>query len=473
MTEAECALARRNLFCFSVALFRASGKQWVRNWHQEVICRALGRVAAGLTRRLIINIPPRYSKTELAVVNFIAWSMGNFPDSEFIHASYSKRLATNNAYHTRALMMSEAYQAVFPDVKLKDDSKAKDEFRTEQGGIVYATGAEGTITGYGAGKVRGGFGGAVIIDDPTKAGEAMSDVKRQNVIDWYQSTVESRCNSPETPIIVIMQRLHEDDLSGWLLHGGTGENWDHLCIPAINDDGEPLWPAKHDLHALQRMESADPYNFSGQYMQTPTPKGGGMFKTEWITRYREAPVERDIVRIVQSWDTAYKAAQINDPSACTTWAETKDGYYLLHAFVKRMEYPELKRMAKTLADEWKPDALLIEDKASGQSLIQELRGETRHSVIAIHPENDKETRANAVTSMFEAGRVIFPYDAPWLDSIESELSTFPLGRHDDQVDSVTQALKYMHDRTAALPIAIYANHQAINRNTGGLRHGFI
>ncbi|MDX8384070.1 MAG: hypothetical protein R8M45_08310, partial [Ghiorsea sp.] len=209
--------------------------------------------------------------TEIAVVNFMAWSMGLFPDSEFIHASYSKRLATNNAYKTRALMMSEAYQAVFPHVALKDDSKAKDEFRTTQGGIVYATGADGTITGYGAGKVRHGFGGALIIDDAHKANQAKSDVMLQNVIDWYQSTIESRLNSKETPIIVIMQRLHENDLSGWLLAGGTGEDWEHLCIPAINDDGEPLWAHKHDLTTLNRMMNADPYMFAGQYMQTPTP----------------------------------------------------------------------------------------------------------------------------------------------------------------------------------------------------------
>ncbi|MDX8383813.1 MAG: phage terminase large subunit, partial [Ghiorsea sp.] len=382
--------------------------------------------------------------------------------SEFIHASYSKRLATNNAYKTRALMMSEAYQAVFSHVTLKDDSKAKDEFRTTQGGIVYATGADGTITGYGAGKVRHGFGGALIIDDAHKANQAKSDVMLQNVIDWYQSTIESRLNSKETPIIVIMQRLHENDLSGWLLAGGTGEDWEHLCIPAINDDGEPLWAHKHDLTTLNRMMNADPYMFAGQYMQTPTPKDGGMFKKPWLSRYSERPAKRDTIRIVQSWDTAYKAAQINDPSCCTTWAETADGYYLLHNHTERMEYPKLKASAKALADEWQPDALLIEDKASGQSLIQELKGETSHPIIAIKPDGDKESRANAVTSLFEAGRVHFPHDAPWLKALEAELFMFPLGKHDDQVDSVSQALRYMKDKSGdMLPMAGFAAQSSI------------
>jgi len=455
-----------DLLMFSEAMFELTGKQWRYNWHQKAICDALERVVLGHTRRLIINVPPRFGKTELAVVNFIAWSMGLFPDAEFIHASYSKRLATNNAYNTRALMMSEPYQALFPDVKLCDDSKARDEFRTDKGGVVYATGAMGTITGYGAGKKRDGFGGVIIIDDIQKASTAKSDVERQNVIDWYQSTLASRCNSRETPIIVIGQRLHEDDLPGWLLDGGTGEDWEHLCIPAISDEGEPLWAGHLPLTDLQTMEQADPYTFAGQYMQTPTPKEGGMFKAHWIGSYHDTPDERAKIRIVQSWDTAYKANQINDPSACTTWMETKDGYYLLHAFVKRMEYPELKQQAKILADEWEPDALVIEDKASGQSLIQELQAETRHPVIGIKPDADKETRANAVTSLFEAGRVLFPYDAPWLKALLSELFMFPLGRHDDQVDSVTQALRYMKEKTNTLPLAVHVKPKSIYSQGG-------
>lgn len=430
------------LFCRS--MFELDGKKWLYNWHQKSICDALEKVVIGKTKRLIINIPPRYSKTEISVVNFIAWSMGLFPDSEFIHASYSKRLATNNAYKARALMISESYQAAFPDIKLKGDSKAKDEFRTTQDGVVYATGAEGTITGYGAGKVRNGFGGAIIIDDPHKAGEALSETRRQNVIEWYQTTIESRCNNSETPIIVIMQRLHENDLSGWLLDGGSGEEWEHLCLPVISEQEEALWPEKHSIEKLRKMEKTDAYGFAGQYMQRPAPKGGGMFKKHWWQRYSEPPAE--FIRIVQSWDTAQKAKDHNDPSVCTTWGETDKGYYLLHVHRERMEYPDLKRAAKSLAEGWNPDAILIEDKSSGSSLIQDLQNETVLPVIPIEPVGDKVTRASVATPIIESGRVFIPSVAAWLPDYESEFALFPNVKHDDQVDSSTQFLSWI--RTA-------------------------
>ena len=429
------------LFCKS--MFALEGKTWLDNWHQKAICDALEKVAIGKTKRLIINIPPRYSKTEISVINFMAWSMGLFPDSEFIHASYSKRLATNNAYKTRALMMSDAYQAVFPNMKLKDDSKAKDEFRTEQGGIVYATGADGTITGYGAGKVRDGFAGAIVIDDPNKAGEAMSDVRRQNVIDWYQSTMESRCNNANTPIIVIMQRLHEEDLSGWLLDGGSGEKWEHLCIPAISKDGEALWSAKHSIEKLHKMEATDPYGFAGQYMQTPTPKGGGMVKKEWFRRYDSYPHD---CRMIQSWDTAQKSAQLNDPSVCTTWGITDTGYYLIDVQVIRAQYPELKRAAILLAEKYNPDTILIEDKSSGTSLIQDLRNDTLLPILSIIPCVDKVTRLSTCTSLIESGNVYLPNKAAWLYDFEGEVVVFPKGRHDDQVDSMTQFLNWQREQ---------------------------
>jgi predicted phage terminase large subunit-like protein len=432
-----------DLLRFTRYCFERGNKQFYLNWHHKVMAQALMSVFIGHTKRLIINVPPRYTKTELAVISFMAWAIGIKPDCQFIHASYSKRLATNNAYNCRALVVSEGYREIFPHVQLKDDSKAKDEWRTTEGGIIYAAGSDGTITGYGAGNLREGFGGAVIIDDPHKAGEAESDVMRQGVIDWFQTTIESRLNSPETPIIVIMQRLHQEDLSGWLLDGGNGEHWEHIKIPVIDDDNQPLWPFKHDLAALERMKNANPYIFAGQYLQEPSPKEGGMIKLEWIKRFNTKPVEK--IRIIQSWDTAYKAKQINDPSACTTWLQTHSGYYLLESYSLRGEYPAVKRAIKSKAEQYKPDAVLIEDKSSGQSLIQELKGATI-PIIAVKPEADKETRLNAVSSMFEAGQVFFPESAPWLPDFEAELFLFPMGKHDDQVDSTSQALSWMREK---------------------------
>jgi len=252
MTPNEIADCRTDLLTFTRSMFRArKGGDMIENWHQQAICSALERVVIGDSSRLVITIPPRSGKTELAVINFIAWSMGNFPDSEFIHASYSKRLATNNTWNARAVMQHERFAEIFGAPEFRGDSNAKDEFRTEAGGIVYATGAEGTITGYGAGRMRQDFGGAIVIDDPHKAGEGASETMRKNVIDWFTTTMESRKNRPDTPIIVIMQRLHEDDLAGYLLSGGNGEEWEHLNIPAIDDAGESFWPVQFPVDDLR------------------------------------------------------------------------------------------------------------------------------------------------------------------------------------------------------------------------------
>src|SRR5690554_6309978 len=304
-------------------MFRArKGSDMIPNWHQAAICDALERVVLGITNRLIINMPPRSGKTELAVINFISWCMGNFPESEFIHASYSERLAAANTYAVRAIMQHEAYQSIFPHTLLAGDSKAKDEFRTAQGGIVYATGAEGTITGYGAGGMTPRFKGAIVIDDPHKAGEANSPTMRKNVIDWFSTTMESRKSSPHTPIIIVMQRLHEEDLSGWLLGGGNGERWEHLNIPAVQENGDSFWPQQFPIEMLNRLRDTNSYVFSGQYMQTPAPLGGGVFKAEWIRHWSVLP-ELDY-RVIYA-DTAQKTAEQNDYSVLECWGKGKDG----------------------------------------------------------------------------------------------------------------------------------------------------
>ncbi len=423
------------------------GTKWLRNWHHEAICDKLQEVFDGKCRRLIINIPPRYSKTEIAVICFMAWALGRCPDAEFIHASYSGRLAANNSYRCREVVASEWYRELFPNVRLMADSRAKDDWRTTDGGVIYAVGAGGSITGYGAGKKRDvpQFGGCVILDDILKADEATSDTMRANSIDWFKNTLESRVNSPETPIILIMQRLHENDLAGWLLGGGNGETWEHLCIPAINKAGEPLWPATHDIEALRRMEAAKPYEFAGQYMQRPAPLGGGIFKEAWWRWYNPEALPR-IRRTIQSWDTAFKVKAQNDYSVCTTWAECDDGgFYALDRWKAKVEYPELKRAALSLAERFKPHAILIEDKASGQSLIQELRRDTRASlsILPVKVDTDKTARAHAVTPVIESGRVYLPERAAWTADYVATLGVFPNGVHDDDVDSTTQALAYM------------------------------
>lgn len=453
LTLARQAEANASLYWFTrYGFLQQRGYRWDRNWHHEIICRKLQDVFDGKCRRLIVNIPPRYSKTEIAVVNFIAWALGRAPDSEFIHASYGARLAANNTTRARDLVRSAWYKDLFPALELNPDKQANDDWRTTEGGIVYAAGAGGTITGFGAGKKRPGFGGAIIVDDPHKPSEATSDLMRQNVIDWFKNTLESRRNSPETPIIVIMQRLHEEDLAGWLLAGGNGETWEHLNIPAINDPPQPcwpddapeaLWPTTHTLDELRRMEKAKPYEFAGQYMQRPAPLGGGIFKIEWWQRFTIDALP-PVKRIVQSWDTAFKTKTANDYSVCTTWLETDRGYHLADVWKGKAEFPELKTMMVALAAKFQPNAVLVEDKASGQSLIQEMQRSTKLPIVPVQVETDKLSRAFAVTPLIQAGRVFLLDGAPWLADYIQSHAGFPNAAHDDDVDSTTQALRYLN-----------------------------
>ena len=423
------------------------------NWHQRKICQSLEQVLLGRVNRLLINVPPRSGKTETAVKSFIGWGMGMFPDSEFIHASYSKRLATSNTYEVRAMMQNETYKEIFPWTALQDDSKARDEFRTAHGGIVYATGADGTITGYGAGKMRPGFGGAIIIDDPHKAGDANSSVMRKNVIDWYQQTMESRLNKRSDPIIIIMQRLHEDDLSGWLLGGGSGEKWNHINIPARTDEGTSFWPAQFPDEMLDRLESSSPYVFAGQYMQRPSPLGGGLFRDNWW-RYLAAPPPIQWRTIYA--DTAQKTADHNDYSVFQCWGYSVTGQAVMLDMIRgKWEAPELEAMARAFWAKHKATqnqgtlrAMKVEDKVSGTGLIQTLKREGI-PIIGMKRNVDKITRAFDAAPLIESGNVILMQDVPHLTDFISEASTFPNAAHDDMIDAAMSAISDILQQTIA------------------------
>lgn len=448
MTPNEQAANHQRLYKFARTIYRArTNQELLPNAHQVAICRRLEQVYTADIKRLIINVPPRSGKTEIAVKAFIAWTIGLVPDSEYIHASYSKRLATSNAYDIRAMMQHETYRAIFPWIKLQEDSKAKDEFRTSHGGIVYATGAEGTITGYGAGKMKDGFGGAIIIDDPHKAGEATSPIMRQNVIDWYQTTIQSRLNKPDTPIIVIMQRLHEEDLSGWLLNGGSGEHWDSLIIPARNDDGTSFWPEQFPPDMLDRLEASSPYVFAGQYMQRPSPLGGGIFKDEWWRFFDAMPPLK--WRAIYA-DTAQKTKEQNDYSVFQCWGQTQTGQIVMLDMVRgKWEAPELETMARAF---WKKHlsqtyhgplrAFKVEDKVSGTGLIQKLKREGI-PIIPIQRNVDKVTRAFDAAPYIQSGNVYIMSNIDHLSDFMSEASVFPNGTHDDMIDAAMSAISDM------------------------------
>lgn len=449
MTPKEIAEIRTDLLSFVKCMFKArNGTDFIENWHHREICNVLERVLIGDIKRLIINLPPRYSKTELAVVNFISWCMGNFPDCEFIHVSYAKTLATTNAWKVRNIMQHEAYASIFGAPKFCDDSNAKDHFNTLQGGCVYATGAGGTITGFGAGKMRDVFGGAIIIDDIHKADEANSPSALTNTIEWFDTTLYSRLNNKNTPIIAIGQRLNEADLLGWLSAGGNGEKWDVLKIPAINDVGEPLWSHKHDMEDLRRMEKSNPYVFAGQYMQEPAPRGGGLFKEEWWHYYDILPSIKN--RIIVA-DTAQKTKEMNDYTVLQCWGVGTDGKsYLLDQLRGKYEAPELLLNARAFWNKHKATqnqgalrGFYIEDKSSGTGLIQTLKRD-QGSLIPIIPIKrgtaDKITRANDVINYIASGYVVLPRHADFLVDLLKELSHFPNAKHDDMVDVLVDAV---------------------------------
>lgn len=449
-------LAQVDFYTFVRWMFlRRKGFKWTRAAHHKIICEALMRVFRGEVSRLIINIPPRYSKTEIAVVNWIAWCLGKVPDAEFIHTSYAAQLANNNAWQARELVLHEAYREIFPGTLLRADSAAKNEWRTTVGGIVYASGAGGTITGYGAGKHREGFGGAIVIDDPHKADEAASEVIRKGVIDWFQNTLESRQNNPgKTPIIVIMQRLHEDDLTGWLLKGGNGEKWEHVCLPALNEaTDEALWPEKHSVEMLRQMQAAKPYVFSGQYQQRPSPLGGGLLRGAWFKRYRQLPELR--YRKIFA-DTAQKTKEHNDYSVFECWGAGRDGNaYLIDMIRGKWEAPELKRRA---TDFWNKHlgtdpviygglrSMCVEDAASGTGLIQDLGVSSSIPILPIERTKDKLTRVMDIADYVQAGRVYLPEEAEFVSDFIHECEAFTPNdthAHDDQIDPMCDAINDM------------------------------
>lgn len=431
-------LARADLYFFARWMFaQRRGYRWQRAPHHRLICDALMRVFRGECKRLIINVPPRYSKTDLAVVMFIAWALGQVPDAEFIHTSYSSTLAGNNSAAVRALLQHEAYREIF-GTQLADEARA--HWTTTAGGVMYATGAGGTITGFGAGKHRPGFGGAIIIDDPHKADEARSDVIRAGVIDWFQNTLESRKNSPETPIVLIMQRLHEKDLAGWLLGGGNGEAWEHLCLSAWQDDGTPLWPEKHSAADLQRMEAAAPYTFAGQYRQRPSPLEGGVFKPGRLETVGAVPSGR--IEWCRGWDLG----ATDGGGAFTAGAKLgklTDGRFIIAGMERAQLGPDGRDalLRNTAARDGREVRIGIPQdpgqagKTQVLALVRMLAGFT----VKTSPETgDKVTRAEPLAAQVNVGNVLM-LKGTWNEALIEEMRLFPNGQFSDQIDGLSRA----------------------------------
>ena len=427
------------------------------NWHIDAIAAYLEACSKGEITRLIINMPPRALKSLCVSVAWPAWVLGKDPSTRVIVASYAQSLSLKHSLDCRLIMQSSWYQELFPEVEIAKDQNEKSKFTTTKRGFRFATSVGGTLTGEG--------GDILILDDPHNPTQAASSVKRKSTLDWFDQTFLSRLdNKHKGVVVVVMQRLHPNDLTGYIKEK-KGGFWQLLELPAIAESrqfievnnkswernvGEVLHPQREDAKILERTkEEMGSYAFSAQYQQKPVPEEGGLIKPIWIERFDSLPSDYD--RIIQSWDTAIKVNEISDYSVCSCWMQISHTYYLVDLVRDRFEYPLLKKVVIQYAQKWNVDTILIEDKASGQSLAQDLHAETSLPVVPICPKGDKITRVAAISSLFESGRVYFPKNASWLAELESELYAFPSVQHDDQADSISQFLNWVKRNRRYLP----------------------
>ena len=425
--------------------------------HHKIMAKKFEEIANGTCKRLIINMPPRHTKSEFASYLLPAWFLGKFPGKKIIQTSNTAELAVGFGRKVRNLVGSEQYSRIFPDVTLRSDSKAAGRWSTNANGEYFAIGVGGTVTGKGA--------DLLIIDDPHSEQEAAIAATNPEVYDkvfeWYSSGPRQRLQ-PGGAIVVIMTRWSKRDLVGKILKSSIereGEEWEIIEFPAILPSGNSLWPEFWPINELIALKTELPVSkWNAQYMQTPTSEEGAMVKRDWWQIWeKEDPPRCEF--IIQSWDTAFTKNERSDYSACTTWGvfylneNTDDpNIILLDALKQRLEFPELKAKALEMYKEWEPDAFIVEAKAAGSPLIFELR-RMGIPVSEFTPTrgNDKIARMNSVTDLFSSGKVWAP-PRRWAEEVIEEMAAFPNSEHDDLVDSSTQALiRYRKGGFISLP----------------------
>jgi predicted phage terminase large subunit-like protein len=418
---------------------------FINGRHHVLMAKKFQEIAEGKTKRLIINMPPRHTKSEFASFMLPAWFLGRFPDKKIIQCSNTAELAVGFGRKVRNLVDSEVYAKIFPNVALRSDSKAAGRWSTNANGEYFAIGVGGTVTGKGA--------DLLIIDDPHSEQEAALAAGDPSVFDkvyeWYTSGPRQRLQ-PGGSIVVVMTRWSKRDLTGKILKAMTdrdGDEWEIIELPAILPSEKPLWPEFWSYEELSKLRIELPLSkWAAQYQQNPTSEEGALVKREWWQVWeKEIPPQCQF--IIQSWDTAFTKSERADYSACTTWGvfykdenENDPHIILLDALKERMEFPELKARALEYYQEWQPDAFIVEAKASGAPLIFELR-RMGIPVQEFTPTrgNDKISRLNSVTDLFASGRVWAP-NKRWAEEVIEEMAAFPNSDHDDLVDSSTQAL---------------------------------
>jgi len=456
------ALVRRSFEAFIAKAWPwiTGGEPIKWNWHIEAIAWQLENVASGELRRLIAAIPPRYGKSKIVSVIWVAWMLGQDPSQNFVCVSYSNELSGKLARDCLAIMQAPWYREVFPKTLISSKRSASGDFETTAGGGRLATSVTGTLTGRG--------GDIIILDDVIKPSDANSETARNSVNNWYQSTLESRLNDKGAgAIILVMQRLHENDIAGMLIDAG---GWHLLKLPAIATEdeiipltrgrlhqrkvGDLLHPEREPADVLDRLKEAiGSATFAAQYQQEPVPASGNTFKRQWFKSFDLSKAAPRRGTIVQSWDTASKDNPHNDWSVCVTARVLGKDIYILDVQRGRLQIPDLKDRAIAIARQHMADVLLIEDHASGTQLLQILASESPRGVpspISCRPESDKISRALGVAAMIEGGRVHLPIEAPWLADFLRELLGFPNSRFDDQVDALSQLLGWARTQDAFL-----------------------
>jgi len=446
LDEYRSSLVREEAQVDFLKFVRTMWPGFIDGRHHKVMARKFEDVVNGKIKRLIINMPPRHTKSEFASYMLPAWFLGKYPDKKIIQTSNTADLAVGFGRKVRNLVGSEQYSKIFPNVSLRQDSKAAGRWSTNKDGEYFAIGVGGTVTGKGA--------DLLVIDDPHSEQEAALAAGDPSVFDkvyeWYTSGPRQRLQ-PGGTIVVVMTRWAKRDLTGRILQSSIdkegNDDWEVIDFPAILPSDKPLWPEFWKLEELEALRSELPASkWNAQYQQSPTSEEGAIVKREWWKEWKEDKPPR-CEFVIQSWDTAFLKSERADYSACTTWGvfylnenENDAHIILLDAFKRRMEFPELKEKAFNHYKEWEPDAFIVEAKASGAPLIFELRA-MGIPVQEFTPSrgNDKMVRINSVSDLFASGKVWAP-STRWADELMEEMAAFPNSDHDDLVDSATQAL---------------------------------
>lgn len=459
--EALYSILRNDLYAFmQKAFYEIDGSQEFKgNWHLELICDKLQQCLDGKIKRLIINIPPRNLKSHIASITFPAYILGHSPSERIICASYAQPLANDLSRKTRQLMETDFYKQVFK-TRL-GDKNTENMFETTYNGYRFATSVDGSLTGFG--------GNWIILDDPIKADDAQSDVKRNNVNNWYDNTLISRLNDKVNGvIIVVMQRLHIDDLTGHLL---KQDGWDLLSLPAIAEHdesftlsngkivgrkvGEALNPDLEPLEILKNQQKLmSNYNFSAQYQQNPIPAKGNIINFDDFVFFDSSPLEAETI---QSWDIALKNGKDNDYSVCIT-AKYKDNVLYIENIQRfKLDMFALANQMQEMYQNFKCNHLIVEDSSISTHLLQYIQGKLNLHPIKYKPQADKITRANNASLFISSGRVLLKRNALWLSDFKSEINAFPNGKHDDQVDALTQLIGVINNKQNYCNLEAIAN----------------